>query len=96
MPHVGQNLPLVGGDAGGGKGAGVLRLRHEGADDGNAGAVGGDGVVEWGVVVKVPEQVMAAGNTAGAGSGQVRRVRQTAQHHAGSAKDFSTVGWAAV
>ena len=74
MPHVGQNLPLVGGDAGGGKGAGVLRLRHEGADDGNAGAVGGDGVVEWGVVVKVPEEVMAAGNTAGAGSGQVRSV----------------------
>jgi len=31
-------------------------------------------VVEWGVVAKVPEEVMAAGNTAGAGSGQVRGV----------------------
>ena len=92
MPHVGQNLPLVGGDAGGGKDAGVLRLRHEGADDGNAGAVGGDGVVEWGVVVKVPEEVMATGNTAGAGSGQVRRVGKTSQNHFGSAKDFSAVG----
>ena len=46
VAKVGQDLPLVGCDAGGGKGAGVLRLRHEGADDGNAGAVGGDGVVE--------------------------------------------------
>ncbi len=52
----------------------ALRLRHEGADDGNAGEVGGDGVVKWGVVAKVPEEVMAAGNTAGAGSGQVQSV----------------------
>ena len=74
MAHVSQDLPLVGGDASGGKGAGLLRLRHEGADDGNAGAVGGDGVVEWGVVAKVPEEVMAAGNAAGAGSGQVRGI----------------------
>jgi hypothetical protein len=35
---------------------------------------------------------MAAGNTAGAGSGQVRRVGKTSQNHFGSAKDFSTVG----
>jgi hypothetical protein len=49
VTHVGQDFPLVGCDAGGGKGAGVLCLRHEGADDGNAGAVGGDGVVGWGV-----------------------------------------------
>ncbi len=74
MAHVGQYLPLVGCDAGGGKGAGVLCLCHKGADDGNAGAVGGDGVVEWSVVSKVPEEVMAAGDTAGAGSGQVGRV----------------------
>ena len=39
VAHVGQNLPLVGCDAGGGKGAGILCLRHEGADDGYAGAV---------------------------------------------------------
>ncbi len=45
MAHVGQDLPLVGCDAGGGKGASVLCLRHEGADDVNASAVGGDGVV---------------------------------------------------
>ena len=74
MPHVGQNLTLVSGDAGGGKGVGVLRLRHEGADDGNAGAVGGDGMVGWGVVAGVPEEVMAAGDAAGAGSGEVRGV----------------------
>ena len=74
VAHVGQNLSLVGYNAGGGEGAGVLCLRHEGADDRNAGAVGGDGVVEWDVVSKVPEEVMAAGDTAGAGSGQVRRV----------------------
>jgi hypothetical protein len=77
VPHVGQNLPLVGGDAGGGKGAGVLHLRHEGADDGNAGAVGGDGVVGWGVIAEVPEEVMATGDTAGAGSGEVGGVRVT-------------------
>ena len=71
MPHVGQNLPLVGGDSGGGKGAGVLRLRHEGADDGNAGTVGGDGVVDRGRVVAVAEAVMSTGDTAGAGSGKV-------------------------
>ena len=40
VAKVGQDLPLVGGDAGGGKGAGILCLRHEGADDGYAGAVG--------------------------------------------------------
>ena len=62
VAHVGQDLPLVGCDAGGGKGAGVFCLHHEGADDGNAGAVGGDGVVGWGVVAEVPEEVMAAGD----------------------------------
>ena len=35
---------------------------------------------------------MAAGDTAGAGSGQVGRVGITAQHHVGCAKYFSTVG----
>ena len=40
VAKVGQDLPLVGCDAGGGKGAGILCLRHEGADDGYAGAVG--------------------------------------------------------
>ena len=68
VAKVGQDLPLVGGDAGGGKGAGILCLRHEGADYGYARAVGGDGVVEWGFVVVIAEAVMAAGNTAGAGS----------------------------
>ncbi len=45
VAHVGQDLPLVGCNADGGKGAGILCLRREGADDGYAGAVGGDGVV---------------------------------------------------
>ena len=92
VAHVGQDLPLVGCDAGGGKGAGILCLRHERADDGYAGAVSGDGVVEWGVVAKVPEEVMAAGNTAGAGSGQVRRIGVASQHHVGCAENFSAVG----
>ena len=81
VAHVGQDLPLVGCDAGGGKGAGILCLRHEGADDGYAGAMSGDGVVRWGVVLEVAEEVMAAGDTAGAGSGQVGGVRVTPQHH---------------
>ena len=81
VAHVGQDLPLVGCDAGGGKGAGILCLRHEGADDGYAGAVSGDGVVRWGVVLEVAEEVMAAGDTAGAGSGQVGGVGVTPQHH---------------
>ena len=71
MSHVGQDLPLVGGDACGGEGAGVLRLRHEGADDGNAGTVRGYGVVDGGRVIAVPEAVMAAGDAAGARSGEI-------------------------
>ena len=54
VSHVGQDLPLIGCDAGGGKGAGVFRLRHEGTDDGNASAMSRDGVVDWGRVVAVP------------------------------------------
>ena len=68
MAQVGQNVALIGCYAGGGKNAGILCLRHEGADYGYARAVGGDGVVEWGFVVVIAEAVMAAGNTAGAGS----------------------------
>ena len=92
MPHVGQDLPLVGCDAGGGKGAGVLRLRHEGADDGNASAVSGDGVVDWGRVVAVPEAVMSTGDAAGAGSGKVRGIGVAAEKHGGGAEDFPAVG----
>jgi hypothetical protein len=92
VAHVSQDLPLVGCDAGGGKGAGVLCLRHEGADDGNAGAVGGDGVVGWGVDADVPEEVMAAGDTAGAGPGEVRGVGVAAQYHVRCAVILSAVG----
>ena len=92
VAHVGQYLPLVGCDAGGGEGAGILCLRHEGADDRNAGAVGGDGVVGWGVIAEVPEEVMATGDTAGAGSGKVRGVGVAAEYHCGGAVDFSAVG----
>ncbi len=45
VAHIGENLPLVGGDAGGGKGSGVLGLSNEGAYDGDTGAVGRDGVI---------------------------------------------------
>ena len=45
VAHICENLPLVGGDAGGGKGFGVLGLSNEGACDGDTGAVGRDGVI---------------------------------------------------
>ena len=92
VAHVGQNLPLVGCNAGGGEGAGVLCLRHEGADDRDAGAVGGDGVVGWGIIGDVPEEVMCAGDASGSGSGEVRRVGVAPQHHVGCTVDFSAVG----
>ena len=45
VAHIAENLPLVGGDAGGGKGSGVLGFGNEGAYYGDTGAVGGDGVI---------------------------------------------------
>ncbi len=71
VAHVGQNLSLVGGDAGGGKGASVFRLHHAGADNGNAGAVGRDGLIDGCGVAEVTEEVVASCDTAGAGSGEV-------------------------
>ncbi len=61
MAHVGQNLSLIGGDAGRGKRASVFRLCHAVTDDGDASAVGRD--------------VVASCDTAGAGSGEVGGVR---------------------
>ncbi len=60
MAHVGQNLSLVGGDAGGGKGASVFRLRHAVTDDGDASAVGRDGVVDGCGVEEVTEEVVGS------------------------------------
>ena len=45
VAHVGENLPLVGSDAGGGKGSGVFGLGDEGTYDGYTGAVGRDWVI---------------------------------------------------
>ncbi len=51
-----------------------------------------DGVVEGAVVVSVAEKVMAAGDTAGTGSGKVRCVRKDAKDHFRRAEDFLSVG----
>ena len=68
VAHISENLPLVGGDAGGGKDSGVLCFGNEGTDDGDAGTVGGYGMVERGVVVAVAEEVVTAGDASGIGA----------------------------
>ena len=46
MPEVGEDIPLVDRYSGRREEAAVLGLRDEGADDRDAGRVGGDGVVD--------------------------------------------------
>ena len=49
MSEVGEDIPLIDGDACGREEAAVLGLRDERADDRDAGRVGGDGVVDGAV-----------------------------------------------
>jgi hypothetical protein len=76
VSHILENLPLVGGDAGGSKGSGVLSLSNEGAYYGDTGAVGRDGVIQRGTVVSVAETVMASGDASGTGAREEGRVRE--------------------
>ena len=75
VAHIVKNLPLVGGDAGGGKDSGVFGFGHEGTDNGDASTVRGYGMVERGVVVAVAEEVVTAGDASGIGAGEEGRVR---------------------
>ena len=75
VAHIVKNLPLVGGDAGGGKDSGVFGFGHEGTDNGDASAVGGYWMVERGVVVSVAEEMVTAGDASGIGAGEEGRVR---------------------
>lgn len=76
VAHVMKDLPLVGGDASGGKDTGVFGLSHKGTDNGDASAVGGYWMVERGVVVSVAEEMVTAGDASGIGAGEEGRVRE--------------------
>ena len=54
--------------------------------------VGRNGVIEWGVVVFVAEYAVVPGHTSGAGSGEIRSVRERAENHFGGPKNFVAVG----
>ena len=92
VAHIGQDLALVCGDAGRGKDSGVFRFGHEGADDGDTGAVGRDGVVERGRVVVVAEAVVASGDASGIWAREEGRVGESSQNHVRGAENFATVG----
>ena len=91
MPHVVQDLAFVGCNPGGGEETSILGLCYKGADDRYARGVGGNGVVEWGVVIGVTKEVVTAGHTAGAGSGKVGCVGERAKNHFGGAENFPSV-----
>ena len=92
MSHVVQDLSFVRCDSGCGEETSVLGLCYKRADDRDTRGMGGNGVVESGVVVRVAQDAEAPGHTSGAGSGKIRRVRQTAKHHSGGAEYFVAVG----
>ncbi len=92
MAHVGQNSSFSCGDAGGGKGSGVFGLRNAVTDDGDSGAVGRDGVVDWGSVEEVTEEVVTPCDTAGARSGEKRGIGKAPEHHVRCPVDFAAIG----
>ncbi len=75
--------PMATSLSGRGKDSGVFSLGHEGADDGDTGAVGRDGVVERGRVVVVAEAVVASGDASGIWA---------REDHVGGAENLATVG----
>ena len=87
-----ENLTFVSGDAAGGEQSAIFRLGDERADDGDTCGVCRDGVVEGTVVVFVAENVVAAGDAAGTGSGKVRGIRKDAEDHLGRAENLLSVG----
>ena len=54
--------------------------------------VGRNGVIEWGVVVVVAEYAETPGHTSGAGSGEIRGIRERAKNHLGGPKNVAAVG----
>ena len=92
VAHVLQDSSFNCGYAGGGKGSGVFGLRNAVAYDGDAGAVGRDGVVDGCGVEEVTEEVVTSCDTAGAGSGEEGRVGITPEHHVGCPVNFPAVG----
>jgi hypothetical protein len=81
----------------GGVNAGVLGFGDERADDGNAGRVGRDGVIEEGVWVegqvgrREAEEVERCCHDPGLGAGEVGGVGEHLQDHVGSAVQLPTV-----
>jgi hypothetical protein len=62
------------------------------AYDGDAGAVGRDGVVDWCGVEEVTEEVVTSCDTAGARSGEIRCVGETPEHHVRCPVYFAAIG----
>ena len=91
MTHVVQYLTLMGRDAAGGEESAVFGLSHEGAHYGDAGGVGGNGMVERGVVGFIAEEVVASSDAAGVGSGEIGGVGEYAEDHGGCAEDFLAI-----
>ncbi len=79
MAEVGEDCPLVHGDACCREEAAVFGLRDERANDKDARRVGGDGVVD----------VMGrASDGPSSGTGELERIRIDAQNHLGDPIDF--------
>jgi hypothetical protein len=68
--HVGQDFSFLCRDAGSGVQSSVNRLRDKGIDNGDAGGVTGDGVVDPVIVVGEPEVTQATGDAACVGVGE--------------------------
>jgi hypothetical protein len=88
VAEVGEDVSLVDGDAGSREEAAVFGLRDEGANDRDAGRVGGDGVVD-GVVREEGHRWTAhvmggASDGPSSRAGQVGSIRMDAEDHIGS------------
>ncbi len=71
MTKVVKNRPLVGGDAGSRKDAGVFGFCYKGAFNGNFSGMGRDGVVYPGVVEAGAVEMVGARNAAGVRSRKI-------------------------
>ena len=95
MSEVGEDIPLVDGDACGREEAAVLGLRDERADDRDAGRVGGDGVVDGSVREeghRWTAHVMGrASDGPSSGTGEIGRIRMDAKDHIGSPIDLAPI-----
>jgi len=95
VPEVGEDIPLVDRYSGRREEAAVLGLRDEGADDRDAGRVGGDGVVD-GVVREEGHRwtahvVGGASDGPSSRTGEVGGIRMNAQDHLGCPIDLASI-----